>query len=109
MFGENRQLVTNEPVEFEKQPVEVQDCKEITDHFRGICRKHPNLIKANKGCQHATGWTSNHEDLNRLSPKISPITGGEISQRSVIMFQLANPSGLFTIGPFPDRASSRRE
>ena len=25
MIGENRQLVTHEPVEFEKQPVEVQD------------------------------------------------------------------------------------
>ena len=29
MIGENRQLVTDEPVEF-------GDCKKITDHFRGI-------------------------------------------------------------------------
>ena len=36
MIGENRQLVTDEPVEFEKQPVEVQDFRRITDHFRGI-------------------------------------------------------------------------
>ena len=35
MIGENRQLVTNELVEFEKIPVEVQDCRKITDHFRG--------------------------------------------------------------------------
>jgi len=42
--GENRQLVTNEPVEFEKYPVEVQDCRKITDHFRGIYRIYPNLI-----------------------------------------------------------------
>ena len=34
MIGENRQLVTYEPVEFEGQPVEVQDCRKITDHFR---------------------------------------------------------------------------
>ena len=27
MIGENRQLVTNEPAEFEKYPVEVQDCR----------------------------------------------------------------------------------
>ena len=27
MIGENRQLVTSEPVEFEKSPVEVQDCQ----------------------------------------------------------------------------------
>ena len=40
MIGENRELVANEPVEFEKkQPVEVQDCRIITDHFRGIYKK----------------------------------------------------------------------
>ena len=38
MIGANRQLVTDEPVEFEKQPVEVGDCRKITDHFRGIYR-----------------------------------------------------------------------
>jgi hypothetical protein len=31
MIGENRLLVTNEPVEFEKQPVEVQDFKKMTN------------------------------------------------------------------------------
>ena len=36
MVGENRQLVTNEPVEFEKELVEIQDCRKITDHFIGI-------------------------------------------------------------------------
>ena len=38
MIGENRQLVTDEPVEFEEEAVavEVQDCRRITDHFRGI-------------------------------------------------------------------------
>ena len=36
MIGENRHLVTNEPVEFEKYPVEAQDYREITGHFRGI-------------------------------------------------------------------------
>ena len=34
-IGENRQLVTDEPVEFEKYLVEVQDCRKITNHFRG--------------------------------------------------------------------------
>ena len=38
MIGENRQLVTNDPVEFEKTPVEVQDCRKITDPFSGIDR-----------------------------------------------------------------------
>ena len=41
MIGENRQLVTDEPVE-------VQDCTKITDHYRGIYRIYPNLIKQNR-------------------------------------------------------------
>ena len=40
------QLVTNEPVEFEKQPVEVLDCMKITDHFRG---KYIIFFQFNKG------------------------------------------------------------
>ena len=47
MIGENWQLVTDELVEFEKWPVEVQDCMKITDHFRGIYRIYPLLIKEN--------------------------------------------------------------
>ena len=39
MTGENRQLVIDEPVEFEKWLVEVQDFRRITDHFRGIYLK----------------------------------------------------------------------
>ena len=31
MIGKNRQLVTDDPVEFEKQPVEAQDCS-LPDH-----------------------------------------------------------------------------
>ena len=45
MIRENRQLVTDEPVEFEKLPVEVQDCRQTTDHLRGIHRIYPNLIE----------------------------------------------------------------
>ena len=48
MIGENRQLVTDEPVEFEKQPAEVQTFRKITDHFRGSHRIFPNLIKENR-------------------------------------------------------------
>ena len=44
-IGEKRQLISNEPVEFEKLLVEVGDCRKITDHFRGIYRIYPNLIK----------------------------------------------------------------
>ena len=41
MIGENWQLVTNEPVE-------VQDCRKITNHFRRIYGIYPNLIKENR-------------------------------------------------------------
>ena len=59
MIGENRQLVTNELVEFEKYPVEVhQDCRKITNHFRGIYRICPQFKKRKTGgCQHVAGWT----------------------------------------------------
>ena len=36
LLGENRRLVTDEPVEFEKSPVEVGDLRRITNHFGGI-------------------------------------------------------------------------
>ena len=45
MIEENRQLVTDELVEFEKEPVEVEDSRKITDHFRGIYRIHSNLVQ----------------------------------------------------------------
>ena len=45
MIGKNWQLITNEPVEFEKWPVEVEDCRKITDNLRGIYRIYPNLIR----------------------------------------------------------------
>jgi hypothetical protein len=41
MIGENRQLVADEPVE-------VQDCRKITDRFRGIYRIYFYLIKENR-------------------------------------------------------------
>ena len=42
MIGENRQLVADEPVE-------VQDFRRITDHFRGTYRRiYLKLIKENR-------------------------------------------------------------
>ena len=38
MIGENRQLVTDEPVD-------VQDCRKITNHRIGIYIIYPNIIK----------------------------------------------------------------
>ena len=45
MSGENRLLVADEPVEIETQPVEVQDFKKITDHFRGLYGIYRKSIK----------------------------------------------------------------
>ena len=54
MIGENQQLVIDEPVE-------VQECRKITDQFRGIHKICPKLIKKNRRiCQHVTGWTWKH-------------------------------------------------
>ena len=39
LLTENRRLVADEPVEFEKQPVQVQDLRRIMVHFRGIYRR----------------------------------------------------------------------
>ena len=38
MIAENQQLVTNEPVD-------IQDCRKVTDHFREIYGIYSNLIK----------------------------------------------------------------
>ena len=50
MIEGNWQLLTNELVE-------VQDCRKITDHFRGTYRIYPNLIQETGGGQHVSGWT----------------------------------------------------
>ena len=52
LSGENWQLVTDEPVEFEKWPVEVGDFRRTTDHFRGIYRIYTPLkqIRKNSTC-----------------------------------------------------------
>ena len=57
MIGANQQLVTDEPVEFEKQPVEVhQDCRKITHRFRGIYNRNtPIQGRKSEGCEHVTG------------------------------------------------------
>ena len=65
MIGENRQLVTKEQVELEKQPVEVQDCRKITDHSRGIYSIHPTFIKENRRMS-----TCNRLDLQTLGSQL---------------------------------------
>ena len=45
MNGENGRLVIDEPVEFEKQPVQIQDFRKISDPFRGNLW---NILQFNK-------------------------------------------------------------
>jgi hypothetical protein len=45
MNKENQRLVTDWPVEFEKEPVEVQEFRRITDHFRGNLWNMPQVDK----------------------------------------------------------------
>ena len=76
MTRENRQLVTDEPVEFERKQVVVQNCRKINDHFRGICRIYPNLVKENRRmltCNRSDLQTLGSHHLSRLCPKISSI------------------------------------
>jgi hypothetical protein len=40
LLRENRWLVTNEPVEFEEEPVEIRDFRRITVYCRGVCRRN---------------------------------------------------------------------
>ena len=56
MIGENRQLVADEPLEFEKYPVEVGDFRRNTDHLE----ESQISIRKTKGCQHVIGWTFKH-------------------------------------------------
>ena len=50
LLGENRRLVADELVEFEKPaPVEVGDFRRITDHCRGIYKNIPQMNKSNTG------------------------------------------------------------
>ena len=84
MNGESRQLVTDEPVE-------VQDCRKITDRFRGIYRVYLNLIKEN--------WrisTCNRLDLQILGSQ--PIMPKNLSNHwyEIVVYPY---KGLFTLVP----------
>ena len=49
MNAESRLLVTDEPDEFEKYLVEVQDFRNILDRFRGIFIEYnSNIVKQNR-------------------------------------------------------------
>ena len=65
---ENQLLFTNEPIEFEKQPVDAQDFRKFTHHFRDIRGIHLKLIKKTRKIR-----SCNQLDLETL--EFSPIKG----------------------------------
>ena len=65
VHGENRSSVTDEPVEFEKRPVEGQDFRRITYHSRGIYGRCLNSIQENR--KMSTGRTGRQLQMNRWS------------------------------------------
>ena len=48
MNMENWTPITDEPIEFEKQPVQIQDFGKIIDLFKGTCIPFLKLIKKNQ-------------------------------------------------------------
>ena len=72
MVGENQQLVTDEPVESEKQPFETQDCRKITNYFRGICEIHPNLMKEIRRMSTCNRWDLQTLGSQPVMPKNLP-------------------------------------
>ena len=92
MIGENRQLLTNEPVEVEKQPVEVQDCRKITDNFKRIYRTYPNLIEEKRRMS-----TCNRLDLQTLGSQ--PVMPKNLPDHCPNRIESAVNTKLPTIGP----------
>ena len=74
--GENQQLVIDEPIEFQKQPMEFQDFGKTTHRFRQIYRICLTFMEK-KPTYHimVTSWTWKHYNFDRLCPKISPDIG----------------------------------
>ena len=77
---------SNEPVEFEKYPVEVQECRNITDHFRRIYRIYPNLIKENQRmstCNQSNSQTLGSQPV--VMPKNLPDHCSKVVTQSAII------------------------
>lgn len=77
MNKENRLLVTDNPVEFEKYQLTFKTSVKlliILEESMGFVPK--KYIKKIRRSQHETSWTGNNRmDFDRLRPKISPGTG----------------------------------
>jgi hypothetical protein len=72
MSGKNRRLDTNEPVEFEKYPIEVGDFKRSTDRFLRNLWNMPqmNESKTRRYRQHVTGWLRSSASRPRGPPSL---------------------------------------
>ena len=63
-FGEICQLIADEPVEFEKYLVEVQDFRKLPIFSEESTEHASNEYESKAGrCQHVTGWIQNLDQL----------------------------------------------
>ena len=69
-IGEYRLVVADQPVEFEKLPIEVQGFRKSSDLFRGIQRTYLKFIKENR--KMSTCWTWKTLGFPPIMPKILP-------------------------------------
>jgi hypothetical protein len=83
MIGENQQLVEN-------NMVEIQDCSKITNHFRGMHRICPNLMKENRRMS-----TCNRLDLQTLGSQ--PIICAQKYPRSLLQIHGYKPLFMFML------------
>ena len=100
MNGKDQLLITDEPAEFEKILVEVQNFGNFKDHFRDILIFRISIKKSERR-KDVSGWTWKHSDLDRLCPKISPDIGWEALQCKIYSFMLQSLTmGIYTF-PLP--------
>ena len=83
MFGKNRRLVTNEPVEFEGLAGWVWDFGRIVDHFWGIYRLYLKWMKTSKP-EDVNMWPVGFRITRILTDYRKPIAGSSPSERIFI-------------------------
>ena len=76
MIGENWQLQMSQ-LSLRNNRLRFKNSGELPITLEEFMEYTSNSFRKTDGYPHVTGWTCKHLDLNRLSPKISPITEAE--------------------------------
>ena len=84
------------------EPVDVRDCREITDHFRRIYRIYPNFVKENRRMS-----TCDRLDLQTLGSQ--PVMPKNLTDHwLVILMRSPTSTGYFSILTTGSSATNRR-